>query len=46
MKQQTFSAADLPTEKSTWQHLEIPISILNQGPSKPLPLALTMGTLI
>src|ERR1017187_10768023 len=45
-RQEMFRVADYPTEKAMWQHLETSISLLNQGSSEPLPLAVTMGTVI
>src|ERR1035437_1097198 len=45
-KQETFSVAEFPTEKDIWQHLETSISLLNRGTREPLPLSVTMGTVI
>ena len=45
-KQEMFQVSDYPTEKAMWQHLETSISLLNQGSSEPLPLAVTMGVVI
>jgi len=45
-KQEMFRVADYPTEKAMWQHLETSISLLNRGTREPLPLSVTMGTVI
>jgi len=46
MKQEKFKVSDFPTEKALWKHLETAIRVLNKGVSEPIPVAVTMGTVI
>ena len=45
-RQETFSVADFPTEKSLWKHLESSISVINEGVAPVLPSAITVGMVV
>jgi hypothetical protein len=46
MKQEMFRVSEFPNEKALWKHLETPISLLNSGVERPVPVAITMGKVI
>src|SRR4051794_34743667 len=46
MKQETYPVAEFNTEKGLWKHLEPALSRLNDGMAEPIPIAVTLGTVM
>ena len=46
MKQETYPVAQFNGEKELWKHLEPALSRLNDGMAEPIPIAVTLGTVM